>query len=149
MRRRVRRALLLGIVIALAALAGTVWLLWPRTAISRENAEKVCAGMTRAEVEAILGGPARDEATGPIELDYDDSSDGDMRSLLRMARVRLWMVELVQARDDPDHYRIWQSNQVAVWVEFGADGRVRDCHCLPMRRVGESPLAAVRRWLGL
>jgi hypothetical protein len=44
------------------ALAVGLWWVWPRTAITRENAERIREGMTLAEVEAILGGPARDEA---------------------------------------------------------------------------------------
>ena len=38
-----------------------VWLLWPRTAITRENGAKLRERMTRAEVVAILGGPERNE----------------------------------------------------------------------------------------
>ncbi len=60
-----RRRLLLFAVVAVAlALAGGVWLLWPRTALMRENAAKIRAGMTLAEVEVILDGPARDETHG-------------------------------------------------------------------------------------
>src|SRR6516165_8145364 len=54
MTRRTRR-LLLFTMPALALLAVGVLLLWPRTAITRENAAKIREGMTRAEVEAILG----------------------------------------------------------------------------------------------
>jgi hypothetical protein len=52
-----RRFLFLSLAAAVVALAIGVWLLWPRTAITRENAEKIRLGMTLAEVEAILGGP--------------------------------------------------------------------------------------------
>jgi hypothetical protein len=58
-------------LVGMAALIGvgvlvlTAWLLWPRTtittAITLENAATIKEGMTRAEVEAILGGPPRDE----------------------------------------------------------------------------------------
>jgi hypothetical protein len=66
---RSRRLLLLWIPAATAAGLAAVWLLWPRTAITRENAEKVQLGMTLAEVEAILGGPARDQAGGSLVAD--------------------------------------------------------------------------------
>ena len=62
-----RRVLLLGLLATAVGVAAAAWLLWPRTAITRENAAKVREGMTLAEVEAILGGPARDETTGPVE----------------------------------------------------------------------------------
>lgn len=62
-----RRLLLLALPVGLLVLAIGVGLLWPRTAITRENAAKIEPGMTLAEVEAKLGGPARDETTGPVE----------------------------------------------------------------------------------
>jgi outer membrane protein assembly factor BamE (lipoprotein component of BamABCDE complex) len=64
-----RRLLLFALIAVAVVLAVGVWLLWPRTAITRENAAKIQAGMTLAEVEAILGGPARDEMTGRVLSD--------------------------------------------------------------------------------
>jgi hypothetical protein len=58
---RTRRLLLFAVPAGLAVALIAAWLLWPRTAITRENAEKIQVGMTLAEVEAILGGPARDD----------------------------------------------------------------------------------------
>jgi hypothetical protein len=55
-----RRVLLLGSVAVVAACAIVVTV-WPRTAINRWNAARIEKGMTRAEVEAILGGPPRQE----------------------------------------------------------------------------------------
>src|SRR4051812_12875345 len=69
MTKRSRRLLLFSVPAALVAGLLAAWLLWPRTAITRENAERVQVGMTRAEVEAILGGPARDDSTGLTHLD--------------------------------------------------------------------------------
>jgi hypothetical protein len=62
-----RRVLLLGPVAVAAVMATTIWLTWPPpSAISPENAATLKEGMTLAEVEQILGGPARDERSGPI-----------------------------------------------------------------------------------
>ncbi len=58
-----RGLLLLAAAVALGPLVGC-WLLTPRTAIMRWNAARIEIGMTPAEVEAILGGPARQEG-GP------------------------------------------------------------------------------------
>ena len=60
-----RRRLLLPSL--LACLATLAVVLWPRTAITPENAAKIQAGMTLTEVEALLGGPARDEGMGVAE----------------------------------------------------------------------------------
>jgi hypothetical protein len=72
MTKRKHRLLLLSLP-ALVALTVGAWLLWPRSAITRENAEKIQSGMTPAEVEAILGGPPRDESRGgwPIYMHGD------------------------------------------------------------------------------
>src|SRR5262245_14338544 len=56
------------LLVALAGLAVTVpvaaWLLWPgQDEITPENYERIKAGMSRAEVEAILGGPPGDYRT--------------------------------------------------------------------------------------
>src|SRR5262249_13734059 len=65
-----RRMLLLGSVAVVAALAVQWWAIQPAlSAINAVNAAKVEKGMTLAEVEAILGGPARDELTGPVVFD--------------------------------------------------------------------------------
>jgi hypothetical protein len=68
MTRRTRRLLLFGLPAGLVAAMLAVWLLWPRTAITRENADKIRMGMTLAEVETILGGRARNEATGTLSF---------------------------------------------------------------------------------
>src|SRR5436305_330604 len=64
-----RRRLLLLSLAAIAVVLMVAWLLWPRTGITRENARRIELGMTLAEVEAILGGPARDESSGPLTHD--------------------------------------------------------------------------------
>jgi hypothetical protein len=59
-----RRLFLLALCVAVVLLGVGIWLLWPRwphTAISQENVNRINVGMTLAEVEQILGGPARDE----------------------------------------------------------------------------------------
>ena len=57
--------LFLGVPAAVVAVALVAWLLWPRgAAITRENAAKIQPGMARAEVEALLGGPAGDYTAG-------------------------------------------------------------------------------------
>jgi hypothetical protein len=121
---RRRRLLIVAVVGATVALAVGAWLLWPRTAITRENAAKIREGMTLAEVEAILGGPARDDYTGPLLPD---------------GPAELACVALPR----------WASDRVVIWVSFDADGRVEWSEKVHTRRIEESPLDRVRRWLGL
>jgi hypothetical protein len=145
---RTRRLLLACLPAAAVALAVGAWLLWPRTAITRENAAKIHKGMTRAEVKAILGGPPRDESSGPVDLDEPDDGIPD---LIRDARLRQWIDGALRAHFDPEggERAAWQSNQVAVYIWWDAAGTVESCDCFPMRRAPEGPLEVLRRWLGL
>lgn len=58
-----RRLLAFGVPLALILLGLSAWVVWPqeRSAITRVNVAKIQLGMTLAEVESILGGPARME----------------------------------------------------------------------------------------
>ena len=125
-----RRVLVFGLLAGLLALSGGVWLLWPRPGITRANAAKIKVGMTLPEVEAILGGPARCEATGEVVVEGEAVVE-------RNAYPRLAF------RDA----RTWQSNTVEIWVTFDADERVADIDPIPLRH--ESALELVRRWLRL
>jgi hypothetical protein len=127
MNRRARRPLLLTLAATLLVTLVAVWLLWPRTAITRENAEKIRPGMTLAEVEAILGGPARDESTGPPASDLS---------------------EALEAYDRPGRLK-WQSDHVVMWLNLDAAGNVGQVSTVPVRRADESTLDRFRRWLGL
>src|SRR5262245_10142275 len=94
MSKRRRRVVGGAALASLGALGLTAWLLWPRTAITRENGEKIHEGMTQAEVEAILGGPARDEASGPLVA---DSTPAEARGELARA--------FAKPGDDADPFR--------------------------------------------
>lgn len=119
-----RRSLLLfGQSAAIAVLAVCALLLPPRSsAINRENAEKITNGMTVREIEAILGGAARDDSTGPVE-----------------PAVMLWT---------RGKRMRWLSDSVSVSV-YVEDGLVATHVCEEMRRVQESPIGKLRRWLHL
>jgi hypothetical protein len=145
-----RRRLLLFVPVAVAAvLALGAWVFWPCTAITRENAAKITEGMTVAEVEALLGGPARDETTGPVVLERDgDPDDVQQRAaiyehlLVESLRNQAAGVRFPQAVE-------WHSNNVSILVHFNREGCVTDCNSMPRRRANESSLAMLRRWLRL
>src|SRR5438270_777500 len=108
MKRRPRRLfVVLGLLACGPLVAGVAWLLWPSTAITQENAATIRERMTLAEVEAILGGPARDETTGPVEVGF-------------LAHKRY-------ATAIPLHRHEWQSDEVLVAVECDAEGKVWSC----------------------
>jgi outer membrane protein assembly factor BamE (lipoprotein component of BamABCDE complex) len=119
-----RKSLLLLVLPAVFLLIGAgVWATWPRpSAITPENAARIRAGMTVAEVEAILGGPARDEAPPEVARMYQ-------------------MIQSVR----PDLE--WSSDQVGVWVYLDADGRVRESHAIPAPAGPHGVIPVLRRWL--
>src|SRR5262249_34589183 len=100
-----RRRWLLGLLAVLVLAAGLL-LLWPRpSAVTEENYGLIRLGMTLAEVETLLGGPA-----------------GHHRVLIK---------RIVQTRDDIDvprlaegPYRQWIDMRHMIGVQFDADDRV-------------------------
>lgn len=146
-----RRFPFLCIATVVAGLAVWALLVWPRTSITRENAAKIENGMTLGDVEALLGGPEHIETTGPTEGDADDdANDGPDGERLASERFLIALTHSAQSRrsriDSVQH--IWGSDRVAIFVVFDADERVIDFAVRPLRRAPESPLDALRRWLG-
>jgi hypothetical protein len=134
-----RRLLLFPFLAAvLVGLAFVVWLLWSRpTAINRENAAKIQEGMTLAEVEAVLGGPPRDDGNGVLAFQRVDGSEGTMtRSELRSEMNQL-----------PD-VKQWLSDEVLVEVTLDHAGRVASTTIDPVRLAHLGPIDWLRRWLG-
>jgi hypothetical protein len=131
-----RRLLLFGLLAGLLALGVCGWLLLPRTAITRENAAKIQVGMTLAEVEVNLGGPPRDDTTGPVvtESGYGGNT--------------LWLEDVCLPFGDQRPH-IWKSDCVLVLVSVGADGRVANFIAFRQQRRVENSLDMLRRWLRL
>src|SRR4051794_8775799 len=80
-----------------------------RSAITSESCGKIHAGMTQAEVEAILGGPPRDETDGrccPLWAPHPSR------------RSRL--LQIVGAQPSGE----WISDRGAVWVLYDTGSRV-------------------------
>ncbi len=136
-----RRVLFLCVAAVMVGLAVGVWLLWPRTAITRDNAARIQKGMTRAEVMAVLGGPPRWEPTGPLDLDEADD---------RMPSATLrWINCEIRADFDPEGgaRAKWQSSEVAIYIWWDAAGTVDSCEFFPLRRAGKpSRLAPPLAW---
>ncbi len=131
-----RRLLVFGMLIGLLVLGGGVWMLWPRTAITRENAAKIQVGMTLEEVEAILGGPARNEGAAATRTLVDQPNQAIHHR--RIARDQLERVPLME----------WNSDRVMISVRLDSEEHVSTCHYLFMCP-SEGILDKLRRWLHL
>jgi hypothetical protein len=106
-----RRCLLVfGLLPGVLALGAGVLLLWPRTAITRENAAKIKEGMTLAQVEALLGGPPRSETTGAT-LTVDEQPMGALQHFA-------FQLNMNRKPMPPK----WQSDHVVIAVRFDPDG---------------------------
>ena len=119
------------IALSILTLAGVVtsWLLWPRSAICPENAAKIRDGMTLQEVDTILGGPARDEATG-------------LRLLGERVIINCGPERRLQTPG------VWVSDSVIVKLNVD-NGVVESHYWAPLRSINESPFDIIRRWLRL
>jgi len=109
--------------------------LFPSTMINATNAGKVQLGMTSIEVFAILGGPPRDEATGPIE--YDDAPGVEApRYAGRIEQRRLFESSLSDERGDRIGVgRVWTSDTAYVCVSFDLGDFVRSVQVNNVHRV--------------
>jgi hypothetical protein len=136
-----RRCLLVFAVFAtMAVLAVAVWLLWPRTAITRENAAKIRAGMTLADVKAILGGAPRDDVdAGTVQLDFDPDP------IKNEKRVDELEEKTFGAHPMGPRPLVWRSGEVVLVAQFD-DSRVTACAAFPVRPVEQSLLDRIRRW---
>jgi hypothetical protein len=126
-RRRV--LLLFSLLIVLIGLTAKLCLVWSGrpSAITREAAARVHPGVTVDQVEALMCGPARDEANLDWVLDVPDNCPPT-------------------AAD----YRQWISDDVIVGVGFEGGIVVEPVHVWAIRwRPPESMLDRIRRVLGL
>jgi hypothetical protein len=105
-----RRLFLLAVPVALVVLLGVgAWALWPRerSAITRENAERIQLGMTLIDVQAILDGPARIEQGSETSfgwfLDFQHPPQGAEKAVAT---------------------HVWVGRYAKVEVDINADGRV-------------------------
>jgi outer membrane protein assembly factor BamE (lipoprotein component of BamABCDE complex) len=130
MRRRKLLLVLAGLAVAVAA--GVV-VLWPRPErITREDYDRIRPGMTRAEVEAILGPPG-DYRNGPT---YPD---------LPRPITLSWSGD----PDSPSAY--WLGDRGGIYVYRGDPDRVGEASFVEVQRVPQDPLdnllwRAKRQW---
>jgi hypothetical protein len=117
------------VLAALAALAGAgTWVLWPRPdRITLENFRLLRVGMSRTEVEAVLGPP------------------GDYRTV-PTASEPPWRVD--DDRVDKEQYEedFWAGDGGVIWVLIGSRG-VEGKNFIANRKIPQSPLDNLIWWL--
>jgi hypothetical protein len=140
MTRRQLLLLLVAAALMLCATAGwVVWLTTAHTAITRQHAASVQAGMTLAEVEEILGDRARAELSGSgliLDSTEQPNSGFHQHGLMLHSHATPRPIE-------------WQSDEVVISVQFSIDARVSSCYYLYTCRADDNIVAVVRRSMRL
>jgi hypothetical protein len=90
---------------------------------------RVKPGMTLSEVEAVLGGPTRDESTGPTQIDLPESATRE-----EIAAARQMLADCSKPRPGT---LVWRANTAVGQVEFDHNLRVTGAAWLPVRRARE------------
>jgi hypothetical protein len=108
-RRRLRWVLVLAGLVA----AGMVMSRCQPSRLTIENCDRIREGMTRAEVEAIVGVPPGDYRTRPPDDEKIDSSS--MASFQKMQSTARWFGETLE---------MWRNDQVRLAVVFDSEDKV-------------------------
>jgi hypothetical protein len=131
MRRRKLLVALAGLVVVVAA--GAVGLRRRADRVTRANYDRILTGMSRADVETILGPPG-DYATVPFDNGSGTKLDpSDVYSEV----VRSFSTGDARNRDRA----CWCGNDRVIVIAFdGPNGRVVGCSFMQPRRLNQSPL---------
>jgi hypothetical protein len=133
--------LALALALLLACVTTLLWLFPPPPSrVTRAAFEKIEEGMTLAEVEAIMGGPAGSYLAWDCELHLDGTPEIDGEMWDRYLRLK-----------EPRHDREeeWWGDEGRVFVFFDKGGRVVMKDFCPGTRGRLSPLEVLRVWLRL
>jgi hypothetical protein len=133
MRKRIRMAVPAGVVLLLGVGVFVVWPVPDR--ITRENLDRIHKGMSKAEVEAILG-PQGDYSTGKTETLGWEMEHG-------FGRSSDWWGATSSMH--------WSSDTLSIEVAFHADGTAAGSQALITKRLDQGPLdnllwRAKRQW---
>lgn len=131
-----RRALVVAGGVALTA-ALVAWWLVPGSRLDREHFGQVRAGMTRAEVESLLG-PPRNEWADRVTVWRP--RDGKRVS----AEVRPGPVELRFFPDAGGDEAVWIGRAEMLAARFDADGRVQETYASTVHGPDDGPASTLR-----
>jgi hypothetical protein len=145
MRRRTLLVVLAGLAVVVAA---GVIVFWPRedrvtratppSRITRENFDRICEGMSRAEVETILG-PIGDYRTGHGDTDYENIGwTPDPPTNLAGTQAN-WCRVPGQSPEDARQFGGWISDSFAISIAIDETGHVVGKSGSP-RRMTQGPV---------
>jgi hypothetical protein len=130
MRRRTLFVALAGLAVVVAA--GVV-VLWPQPSsrITRENFERIKEGMSREEVEAILGPPC-DFSTGPLVRVRANRPPNPF------SVENFDPITVIGSGDNREELLVWKIDRQLISINFGPSGRVEDLWMHDVARVNQT-----------
>jgi hypothetical protein len=140
-------------VLAVLLLAVGAFVLWPRPdRVTSEGFGRIAEGMSRSEVEAILGAPG-DYTSGPT-ASVEVQSYGWLNWAPRYGPGGVTMIPGVTEWREPDGTVTckWEGDAIVIWVAFRSSGEASDAFGIVRdRRVEQSSLdnllwRAKRQW---
>jgi hypothetical protein len=129
MRRRKLLVVLVGLAVAVTAGVVVVWP--PPSRITRENFDRIVRGMSRAEVEAVLG-PPEDDRTGRGENVMPDGRamrDPDPYDLFAP-----WQALSTFSIAGGGQRACWSSDSLFIEVYADATGQLRNAYAVDRRK---------------
>jgi hypothetical protein len=121
------RTLLFVLAASALLLAAGALILWPRSQtsrVTRENFARIQQGMSRHDVEAILGPPG-DYRTGQTALILPLNSHGGFNGRLTPAQIA-YDAETADLFpgffDDGCTFELWQCDDAVIWICYDKDG---------------------------
>lgn len=132
--RRQRLRWAVGLIVVALVAAGAL-VLWPRSSrVTRENFRLIRVGMSRAEVEAILGPPG-------------DYANGDTKGC-GTAGVRdhesVFTAEAYLLPQSSAWHGDWHDDRILIQVDINREGKVFSAFCQPLQTVDHGPLGNLR-----
>jgi hypothetical protein len=145
MRRRWLLALVLFGCLALTILLALGPLLRD-SQLDREHFEALRVGMTRSEVEGILGGPPRNECPAPAAVWV--RRGGKLQSAGIDPGAIAVQIIADEAGAEDDQELVWMGEAGLIAARFGGDGRLREKYFSPVQSAGRPGLRDVIRRFG-
>src|SRR5689334_11291211 len=130
MRRRLLAALAGLVCLAFAGLL-VLWLYPRHSRLDREHFDAVRVGMSRAEVERILGGSARNECRGPADVWVRRGGMLQSAGLDPGAPA----VRFFEDAAEDEEEAVWVGKAALLAGRFGADGRLREKYVSDVIRI--------------
>jgi hypothetical protein len=141
---KMKRSRLFGLSFALVLgiLGFGTWMLTrPASPVTEDNFKQIHAGMTQAEVEAILGKP--DDFDESVKM----SNEKVQEHLQNKRMINMRMVQVGKEDTEPSSKALWTNGETQIVVSFSDQKKVNSAELLTIPNL--TMIERIRSWLGL